>query len=54
MNLVSKDGDEQRKLFYNTFFAGENDLFTFSYEWLRGANMSGVVNRSGLNTEKRV
>lgn len=43
MNLVSKDGDKQRKLFYNTFFAGKNDLFTFNYKWLRGANMSGVV-----------
>ena len=43
MNLISKHRDEQKKLFYNTFFDEGNELFSFNYEWLRGAYMSGVV-----------
>lgn len=43
MNLVSSDAAEQQSAFYRTYFEGQNDLYDFNYQWLRGNKMSGVV-----------
>lgn len=41
-NLI-RDRKIQSRYFYNTFFDGKNDLFNFSYHFVRGSFMQGVV-----------
>lgn len=43
MNLVSADGQAQRKAFEETMFRGGKALFSFSHRWIRGSAMQGVV-----------
>ena len=42
-NLISKDAEKQKTAFANTIFGGEDDLFTFSYEFVQKEEMRGIV-----------
>lgn len=42
-NLVGKDGTWQRTNFYHTLLEGKDDLLCFSYQFLRGDCMEGVI-----------
>lgn len=42
-NLVSENGEKQRKDFYDTFFEDRQELYHISYQWLQGESMRGIV-----------
>lgn len=42
-NLVGADGERQRQNFFSSIYGETDDLFQFSYEFIQGNSMSGVV-----------
>lgn len=42
-NLARKNSENQNKLFKASFINGQNDIFEFKYNWLRGNKIDGTV-----------